>query len=133
MSVKSEIQFMQFVKDNHPELFHAALDKAGAGQLGEAEPEKKEGLFSRFTSALIDLAPTYVALDQQRRMIKINEARASQGLPPLSNAGVVSPTVKVDLPPDVVQTVSKEAGANVNKILMFAGIGLAAFLLMRNA
>ena len=89
--------------------------------------------WAKAAGAFTALGTTYLGLKNQRDVLKINLERAKQGLPPISNEDLTAPIVqtRVDLSPEVMQQLTAGAGLQINKVLMFAGVGLLAFMLMR--
>lgn len=133
---KARLQFLTWVKNRFPALYNEAISQAeileGRMQLNGLGEDDQPTFWQKVTGGLTSLGTTYLTLKNQRDAMKLNLARAEQGLPPV-DAGITAPVIRteIDLPPDVVAKLTSEAGMNVNKILMFGGAALIAFMLMR--
>lgn len=129
---QARIQFAQWLKDNHPELFKAALAKAAnaTATLSALGAEEGSSFWSKFGKAALGLGTTFLALKNQRDAMKINLERAQQGQPPIDVA-TSAPVIRtqVDVSPELQRELISTAGAGINKTLLLAGAGLAAFLL----
>ena len=136
---RAQLQFLTWVRNRYPELYAAAIAKAEGNknaQLGLVAPETEvptESFWSKVGGALTGLGTTYLTLKNQRDAMKLNLARAEQGLPPV-DAGVTAPVVRteIDLPPDVVSKMTQSAGMQVNKMLLFGGAAIIAIMLFMN-
>lgn len=131
-AVKNGIKFARWLKAQHPDVYakaKAIADSQTANLGGLAADDS--GWFSKFLSAAGSLGTTYLALDAQKKQLAINLQRAQTGLPPIDLATAPVLTTNVQVPPDVVQKITDSAGMNINKILLFAGVGIAAFLLLK--
>ena len=131
---QARLQFMAWVKDNYPELYLRAQNTA---RKEGSEPSAQlaglgEGFWEKFSSTVTGLGTTYLTLKNQRDAMKLNMQRAEQGLPPV-DAGVTAPVIRtqIDLPPDVINRISSEAGMNVNKILIFGAAAIAALFFFK--
>lgn len=136
MSAKTAIEFAAWLKREHPAVYKrakAAADrKAEAKQLsGLGEDDAKQGWFSTFLENAAAVGSTYLNLKNQRDALKMNIERAQAGMPPVDLETTPTLKTQVELPPDVVDKISASAGLQVNKILLFGGLGLAAFMLLR--
>ena len=132
MSAQSRIDFAQWLKNEHPAIFTRAVKAANTngtlGALGEGE-----SFWSKFTKAAAGLGTTYLALKNQRDVMKINLARAQQGQPPI-DAATSAPVVRtqVDMSPELTNKLVSTAGAGINKTLLLAGAAiLAAFFIFK--
>lgn len=92
----------------------ARIGFAGLGQTETAEPS----LVTEWGNNFFDLAKQYFQLEGQRDIIKLNIARAEQGLPPIS-AESVAPQVNVGLSPETQKLA----------IYGLVGVGLVAALM----
>lgn len=102
--------------------------------VGPPAPETVEtSWWSKAATAFTALGTTFLGLKNQRDVLKINLERAKQGLPPISNEDLTAPIVqtRIDLSPEVLQQLTAGAGMQINKIMMFAGVGLLIFMMMR--
>jgi len=134
MSDKSRIEFAQWLKNTHPQIFNRAVavaenQTATLEGLGE---EPKESFWSKFTKAAAGLGTTYLALKNQRDVMKLNLERAQQGQPPI-DAATSAPVVRtqVDMSPELTNRLVSTAGAGINRTLLLAGAAIAAFMIFR--
>jgi hypothetical protein len=137
--LKAQMQFLTWLDKNHPDLYDAVVGKIMArevsGQFGQIvgppAPET-ESLWSKITSGLLAVGTTYLTLKNQRDAMKLNLARAEQGLPPI-DPGITAPVIRteIDLPPEVIDKLTSTAGLQINKILLFGGAALAFFFIMK--
>lgn len=128
---QARIQFANWLKENHPNIFNAAIKKAGAGELGADEPATKS-FWQKFTDAATGLGTTYLALRNQKEAMKINLARAQAGQPPIdvaSSAPVVR--TQVDLSPQLQSRLISTAGEGLNKTLLYGGLAFLGFLMFK--
>lgn len=104
MSAKSQAQFIEWVKQNQPNIYNVAV-KMHALKNGEMaihgiveyEPLGAIALgsfFSTIADAVGKLAPSLIAAKSQRDIVKVQLERAKQGLPPM-NTSDFAPVVKV--------------------------------------
>lgn len=128
---QARIDFAKWLKSEHPELFQKAITIAAKNTLSGLG-EETEGFWSKFTKAAAGLGTTYLALKNQRDAMKINLERAQAGQPPIDVA-TSAPAVRtqVDLSPELTKQLVSTAGAGINKTLLLAGAGIAAFILAR--
>lgn len=73
--------------------------RIGFAGLGQTETAQEPSLVTEWGNNIFDLAKQYFQLEGQRDIIKLNIARAEQGLPPIS-AESVAPQVNVGLSPE---------------------------------
>lgn len=137
MNAQSAIEFAKWLKVTHPKIYAQAVATAdeatggnGAPGLGQAT-EEKSGWLDTFMKTVGSAGSTYLQLKNQRDQLKINLQRAQAGMEPIDVAGAPVITTQVQLPPETVSQITRSAGMNVNKILMFAGVGLVAYMLLR--
>lgn len=153
MNERAKIQFAAWLKQTYPTLYKraaTAADKALAARteamekvtikkangktlsgLGQAETEAKKSWFGNFLDSAVSLGSAYLSLKNQQDQLQINAQRAAQGLPPIDIAGAPVLRTQVELPPETVDKITAGAGLQVNKILLFAGIGIAAYMLLK--
>jgi len=134
---QARLQFADWLKTNHPELFLQAVAIAakqtetlqGLGAHGDAVTSGG-GFWSKFTKAAAGLGTTYLALKNQRDAMRINLERAKAGQPPIDMA-TSAPVVRtqVDLSPELTNRLVSSAGEGINKMLLFGAAGVAAFFL----
>lgn len=133
-AVAERMQFAQWLKTSHPEIYRSAVatadTEATLSGLGEEAPPS-ESWWSKFLKGAAAAGATYLGLKAQRDQLKLNIARAQQGQPPIDVVGQPVLETKVSLAPDVTEKIVESAGRNVNKVLLFGGLGLLAFLLLR--
>lgn len=130
--INSRVQFADWLKETHPQIFEAAIKKASAGSLGTTDTVPTKSFWQKFSDAATGLGTTYLALRNQKEAMKINLARAQNGQPPIdvaSSAPVVR--TQVDIDPRLARQLVSTAGEGLNKTLMYAGLGLVAFLAFR--
>jgi len=132
MNAKAQAQFLTWVKRNFPDAYYAALNRADNSSLaGLGEEEAPTQTFwQKMTAGLTAVGTTYLSLKNQRDAMKLNLARAEQGLPPI-DAGVTAPVIRtqIDLPPDVLDKLTAGAGQQFNKVLLIGAAAVAAFFL----
>lgn len=134
MSAQSRIDFAQWLKNTHPDIFRRAVTVAenSTATLEGLGEEPKESFWSKFTKAAAGLGTTYLALKNQRDVMKINLERAQQGQPPI-DAATSAPVVRtqVDMSPELTNRLVSTAGAGINRTLLLAGAAILAFMLFR--
>lgn len=154
MNERAKLQFAAWLKQSHPQIYKRAAKAAdvavahraeaatnalnarnanGLGQVtnGAAETEAKAGWFNTFLKSAATLGTTYLTIKNQQDQMDLNIERAQAGLPPLDIAQQPILTTQIQLPPETVSKITASAGMQVNKILMFGGLALAAFFLLR--
>jgi len=132
---EARIQFADWLKTNHPEIFQKAVNIAeqqtqkALNGLGE---DSGGSFWDKFSKAAMGIGTTYLSLKNQKDAMKINLARAQQGLPPI-DAATSAPVVRtqVDMSPELQSRLLSTAGSGMNKILLYGGLGLVAFLAMK--
>jgi hypothetical protein len=133
---QARIDFAQWLKNTHPQIFKRAVaiaENSTATLEGLGEETASEGFWSKFTKAAAGLGTTYLALKNQRDVMRINLARAQQGQPPI-DAATSAPVVRtqVDMSPELTNRLVSTAGAGINKTLLLAGAAiLAAFFIFK--
>lgn len=133
--VKAQAQFLTWLAEKHPALYDAVVGRIMRQdenkQLGQTETETTS-LWSKITTGLLAVGTTYLSLKNQRDAMKLNLARAEQGLPPI-DPGITAPVIRteIDLPPDVIDKLTATAGLQINKILLWGGAALALFFIMK--
>lgn len=141
---QARIAFVSWLQNAHPALAAAAIEAAenssisgnatnGLGQyeMGPPAPEISGGSFwEKLTTGAIALGGTYLTLKAQRDAMKINLARAEQGLPPIDPA-LAAPTIRtvVDIDPNLARNLASNIGSGLNRTLLFAGAAILAFFL----
>lgn len=134
---EARLQFADWLKTNHPALFRQAIqiaekETAPASGLGTGDTKSGGSFWNKFAQAAAGLGTTYLALKNQSDAMKINLQRAQAGQPPIDVA-TSAPVVRtqVDLSPELTNRLVSTAGEGINKTLLMAGAGIAAFLFMR--
>jgi len=94
------------VMQQRPDLLNAgkavasgAVGVQGLAGLGEANPAQSDPL-STWGNTMLDLAKGFMQYDTQRELLKVNLARAEQGLDPISGS-MVAPQVNVGVSADL--------------------------------
>ena len=139
--INSRVLFADWLQEKHPEIYNRALrvaenSKAPQNNLagmGQADTTEKS-FWSKFAEAAAGLGTTYLSLKNQRDAMKINIARAEQGLPPIDpsySAPVIRTQVAID--DATAEKLASTAGEGLNKILLFGGLALLAFMLIKKA
>ena len=127
---EARIAFVDWLQKNHPALATAAIDYAdtpGASGLGQ-----ETSWWQKLASGAAALGTTYLALKNQRDAMKLNLARAEQGLPPVDIAST-APVVRtqVEVSPEIARKIGGSIGGGINTgMLAIAGIGLIALLFL---
>lgn len=131
---RARMQFLTWLSDKHPELYNAALERVErqeqAAQLSGLGAEEGESWWQKISGGLLAVGSTYLSLKNQRDAMKLNLARAEQGLPPV-DPGITAPVIRteIDLPPDVINKITGTAGVQVNKMLIFGAAAVLAIML----
>lgn len=114
-----------------PSWYRPATTPVQLRGLGAENTTEKEGWLSKFMGFVGSAGSTYLSLKNQRDLLKMNMERAAQGLPPI-DIETTGPIIRTEvaLPDDVVDKITASAGMNINKILLFTGIGVAAYFLL---
>lgn len=147
---QARIQFVNWLQENHPALAAAAINAAqsdtvsvnGLGQFSfttaikeTADTAAQTGgsIWEKLTGAATALGTSYLALKNQRDMMKINIARAEQGLPPLDVA-TSAPVVRaqVDIDPALARDLASNVGSTLNRTLLIGGAAVIALILFMN-
>lgn len=153
MSVRTNLGFAAWVRDNHPQLYKQAVKvadmavarrteametanqrRAGLSGLGLTEGEEataKSGWFDTFLKTTATLGTTYLSLKAQRDQMQLNIDRVKMGQEPVDFVGQPIITTEVQLPQGTVDKITASAGLQVDKVLLFGGLAAAAFLLLR--
>lgn len=156
MNTRVALEFASWLRVNHPKLFRQAAERAdiavevrneraagrGVGLQGlgvhpsdvsiaPTVEEKPTGWFDTFMKAAAGLGATYFSLDAQKKQLEINIQRAQMGLSPIDVAGNPVITTEVVLDAGTVDKITKSAGVQINKILLFGGLAAAAFFLLK--
>ena len=140
-TVTAQAQFLTWLQNTQPEVYGAVVSKIVAdkdsGQLGQAEEVKvtvapDQTFWEKVTTGLMAVGTSILAYKSQRDLLKLNLARAEAGLPPL-DAGAVAPVIRteISLPPEMISELTKGAGLQFNKVLLWGGAALAAFLIFK--
>lgn len=131
---RARMQFLTWVKDNFPDLYNVAIEKANVSEqaqmLAGLGQNDQEPWYKKVASTLLAAGTTYLALKAQRDAMKINLARAEQGLPPIDTADI-APVIRtqIDLDPEVIEKITGTAGVQVNKMLLFGAAAVVAIML----
>jgi len=138
---QARIQFVDWLQKAHPALAAAAIEAAenssinGLGQMGPPAPANGLGgsFWEKITSGALALGGTYLTLKAQRDAMKINIARAEQGLPPIDPA-LAAPTIRtqVDIDPALAEKLMSNVGSGLNRTLLIAGAGILALVFFLN-
>jgi hypothetical protein len=131
MSAQSQVEFAQWLKNNHPALFERAISIASnsTNALNGLGAENGESFWSKFTTAALGLGTTYLALKNQRDAMKLNLERAKTGLPPIDMA-TSAPVVRtqIDMSPELTSRLVSNVGGALQTPLILAGVALVALL-----
>lgn len=147
-TTRSALEFADWLRINHPKLFRQASIRADIAMELRSQQNQANGLgvhpadvdlsvsqsgswVDTFMQVAGGLGATYLSLDAQKRQLKINIERAQIGLPPIDVAGSPVLTTEVQLDAATVSKITQSAGLQINKLLLFAGAGLAIFFFMR--
>lgn len=137
MPVKTANQkkYILWMKKNSPKLYRAAIAKMSQSTLLGEEPPTPENWFSSLTNTIMDLAPKYLQLKQQKDVMKMQMKRAQQGLPP-ANVADYAPVVKADinLAPETRKEIIEAGQSSLNdmmKPLLIGGGLLALYFVMK--
>lgn len=103
----------------------------GQTEAGAPAPAPTTSWADKLFSFAEQAIPAYFAYETQQDISKINIERAKQGLSPI-DPGAVAPQVKVvhQASPEMQQELRRFGTGGIN-LLLWAGLGLGAFLLIR--
>lgn len=140
--MNARIQFTQWVKDTHPDLFAAALHKAEqwrqsvAASTGNpaalngmgADDSAPTSFWSKFADGLTSLGTAYLGYKGQQQVLETNIQRAQMGLPPIDPA-TGAPTVRtaISLSPEL----QARLGGGVANIAIWGGAALLGIFLLK--
>lgn len=128
---QARIAFVDWLQKTHPQLAQAAIAHADAPGLNSGLGAETSW-WQKLASGAAALGTTYLALKNQRDAMKINLARAEQGLEPI-DAAMSAPVVRtqVDIDPAIAQKIAGSIGGGINTgMLAIAGLGLIALLFL---
>lgn len=132
---RARMQFLTWLREKHPQLYNAVMEKMERSEYnaqlsGLGQTENGDSWWQKLTGGLLAVGTTYLSLKNQRDAMKLNLARAEQGLPPI-DPGITAPVIRtqIDLPPDVIEKITGTAGTQVNKMLLFAGAAIIGIML----
>lgn len=146
---QARIQFVAWLKEFNPALAAAAIShaetvtrtdepfffgsRAGLGQIPTASVETGGSFWEKITTGAMALGTTYLTLRAQRDAMKINIARAEQGLPPIDPA-TAAPVIRtqVDIDPALAQRLASNVGSGLNRALLIGGAVVVALVLFLN-
>ena len=135
---QARIQFVDWLQNAHPALAAAAIEAAENGSINSNATNglgQIEGgsFWEKLSSGALALGGTYLTLRAQRDAMKLNIARAEQGLPPIDPA-LAAPTIRtqVDIDPALAQKLMSNVGSGLNRTLLFAGAAVLALVLFMN-
>jgi hypothetical protein len=127
---QARIAFLSWLQQNHPALASAAIDYADSPNnnmsgLGE------ESWWQKLAAGATALGTTYLALKNQRDTMKLNIARAEQGLPPLDVAAT-APVIRtqVEIDPALARKIGGGIGAGLNTTMLMVGAGILLVVLL---
>ena len=126
---QARIAFLSWLQQNHPALAAAAVDYADRPD-NLAGLGAEESWWQKLTSGAMALGTTYLALKNQRDAMKMNLARAEQGLPPLdvaSTAPVIRTQVEID--PALAAKIGGSIGSGLNTTMLMVGAGILLVVL----
>lgn len=97
---------------------------------GDSSWDWAKNVLSEGIEAAKQIVPQVLQYQTQQQILDMNIERAKQGLPPI-DPGVVAPQVKVihDVAPEYRPAIL--AGANMGNMLLWGGLALGAFMLVR--
>ena len=134
---QARIQFVDWLQNAHPALAAAAIEAAenssSTGNAINGLGETTGGSFwEKLTSGAMMLGGTYLTLKAQRDAMKLNLARAEQGLPPIDPA-LAAPVIRtqVDIDPALAQKLMSNVGSGLNRGLLMMGaliLGVVLFM-----
>ena len=134
----ARVQFADWLKETHPDIFARALRIAenatnnNAG-LGQIEPAPTKSFWEKFGDAAVGLGTTFLSLKNQRDVMKINLERAKAGQPPI-DAATSAPVVRtqVDISPELTNRLMSNVGSGMNRMLLWGAAAVAAFFIFSN-
>jgi hypothetical protein len=111
-------KYLAWLDRSNPEMYAAVYERMQSGGLGATEtaPAEKSWL-DMLTDTVKDLAPVYLATEQQKRLNELNLERARNNQPPLDASQAASVTAQVGLSPQTQYTILGAAG------LLAVGLG----------
>lgn len=144
--MRAKRAYLRWLNRNHPKLLRELLDRAnvsksdvGLSGMGQANPagpgqetttsNDQEAWYDKLLNLVPTAVATYGAFEQQKELIKINERRAKQGLPPLEQA----PTIKVqgEAGPETRRAVQEGITAAAGQYIPYILLGVGAYILTR--
>lgn len=131
---KARLMFATWVKNTHPALYERVIKETAVSEVngvGEAQ-ETGKSFWQKITEGLTTIGTGYLSYKNQKDMLKLNIARAEQGLPPL-DAGATAPVVRtqIDLEPEIADRLSAGIGTGMQNALLIGGAALLAIMLLK--
>lgn len=116
---KSQVDYLNWLNKANPEMYQELYGQIYGAALGAVEPAAEEpSLWDSILSGIADLAPVYLATEQQKQLNEVNLQRAKNGLSPLDASEASGVSAQVGL-----------SKSTQNTILGAVGIGAAALVL----
>ncbi len=115
------------------ELGFLDWDVTGITEPATTTTETKS-FWEKFTEGALAVGTSYLTLKNQKDMLKLNIARAEQGLPPL-DAATTAPVIRtqVSIDPATAQALASNVGSSINRgMLMIGAVAIVVvFFMMR--
>jgi hypothetical protein len=121
MSTHSKAEFLKWVKIQHPALYQATMAQVG-GDLG-ALSDTISKIFDNVTNVVTKVGGAYVQGRSAYELLKANIKRAKMGLPPAQTLD------EANAPG--AYTGGGGGFGGIPQWMIFAGVGLIAFMLLR--
>lgn len=147
-TVQSRAQFLEWLKETHPNLFRGALKYAETWREGEADRQGNPGTISglgqtqagtveptsfwgKLSEGITALGTAYLGYKGQKNVLEMNLQRAQMGLPPIDPA-TGAPTVRtsVSLSPEIMARLN-DTGTTVRNLMLWGGLGFLGYMLIK--
>jgi len=119
---QAQYAFIQWIRNVHPNLYRRAMAQSGL-TMGDFASTIKN-VFGTIKDTVAELAPAYIQTRAELELLKINIARARQGLDPVYSLGGAETGGEVARTGGVI-------GGVIQPWMLLAGVGLLAFLFLR--
>lgn len=132
---RSKKKFLKWLNRNHPDVLKRALDRAGlsksqVGLSGLGQNESNDTpWYDKVFNMVGSAAESYLGYEQQKELIKLNQERAEQGLPPLDQPPAIR--VEGEAGPETRKAVQEGIMGAASQYVPLVLGGLVLFVLMQ--